>query len=129
MRLLVRWGLNTIAIVAIAYVVSAGFDPKVTFLGALGAGLLLGLLNTFARPLFMWLDLPINVVTLGLFTLVLNAAILEILAWLMKGSFHAKNIGWALLLALLISVVTTLINIVIGGDGARTSRGRARSYR
>jgi putative membrane protein len=121
MRLLLRWAINTLAILATAYLLKPAFDPRVTLWAAAGAGLLLGLLNTFVRPLFKWLSLPINIVTLGLFTLVINGAIVQILSWLMGNAFHVKNFGWAILAALVISIITSIINIIVGGDGRANS--------
>jgi putative membrane protein len=122
MRLLLRWVINTAAILATAFILRPAFDPKVTLWGAVAAGLLLGLLNTFVRPLFRWLSLPINILTLGLFTLVINGAIVQILSWLMGDAFHVRNFGWAILVALLISIITSLINIIVGGDSRREDR-------
>ena len=122
MRLLLRWVINTAAILATAFILRPAFDPKVTLWGAVAAGLLLGLLNTFVRPLFRWLSLPINILTLGLFTLVINGAIVQILSWLMGDGFHVRNFGWAILVALLISIITSLINIIVGGDNKRDYR-------
>ena len=119
MRLLLRWVINTAAILATAFILRPAFDPKVTLWGAVAAGLLLGVLNTFVRPLFRWLSLPINILTLGLFTLVINGAIVQIISWLMPLSFHVKNFGWAILVALLISIITSVINILVGGDNKR----------
>jgi len=125
-RLLIRWAINTIAIVGAAYLL-----PAVTlssWRSALVAGLLLGILNTFVRPLFRLLTLPINVLTLGLFVLVTNGFILMILDWLMKG-FDIGGFFWAIVAAAIISVITTLINIVIGGDKRSSHRGSGRSRR
>jgi putative membrane protein len=122
MRLLLRWVINTAAILATAFLLRPAFDTKVTIWGAVAAGLLLGLLNTFVRPVFRLLSLPINILTLGLFTLVINGAIVQILSWLMGDAFHVKNFGWAILVALLISVITSVINIIVGGDDKRGDR-------
>jgi putative membrane protein len=124
MRLLLRWGINMVAILAAAYLLRPAFDPSVTLWAAVAAGLLLGLLNTFVRPLFKWLSLPINVLTLGLFTLIINGAIVQILSWLMGDKFHIRNFGWAILVALMISIVTSIINIIVGGDSRRNDRQR-----
>jgi putative membrane protein len=122
MRLLLRWAINTVAILATAYLLKPAFEPRVSLWAAVGAGLLLGLLNTFVRPLFRWLSLPINILTLGLFTLVINGAIVQILSWLMGDAFHVNSFGWAVLVALVISIITSIINIVVGGDSRREGR-------
>lgn len=119
MRLLLRWAINTLAVLATAYLLRPAFEPRVTLWAAVCAGLLLGLLNTFVRPLFKWLSLPINILTLGFFTLVLNAVIVQILSWLIGDAFHVNNFGWAILVGLVLSIVTSIINIIVGADGQR----------
>jgi putative membrane protein len=71
MKLLVRWLLLAAALLLVAHV-----SPGVTITGfgtALGAALVLGLLNTLVRPLLVLLTLPVTVLTLGLFLFVINA--------------------------------------------------------
>src|SRR5665811_383778 len=111
MRLLIRWIVNTVAIVVAAYLL-----PQVTLDGwkaALVAGLLLGFLNTFVRPVFRLLALPLSILTLGLFILVVNGFVLWILDWLMEG-LKIDGFIWDIAAALIISVVTTIVNVVTG---------------
>lgn len=122
MRLLIRWAINTIAIVGAAYVLPA--VTLTSWKSALVAGLLLGILNTFVRPIFRLLTLPINVATLGLFMLVTNGLILKILDWLMTG-LQIKGFLWAVVAAAIIAVITSVINILVGDDEKRSAkRGR-----
>ena len=121
MRLLIRWAINTIAIVGAAYVLPA---VTTSWKSALVVGLLLGILNTFVRPIFRLLTLPINVATLGLFLLVTNGLILKILDWLMTG-LQIKGFLWAVVAAAIIAVITSVINILVGDDEKRSAkRGR-----
>lgn len=84
MALLVRWVLNTAALYAVAL-----FVPGIDFTGSFPmlfvASLVLGLLNAIVRPVLFVLTLPITIVTLGLFILVLNAAMLGLTAWMVEG--------------------------------------------
>jgi len=77
------------------------------------AGLVLGLINAFIRPLFILLTLPITVVTLGFFLLVINAAMVGLVAWLLPG-MHLTGFWSALGTSLVVSVVSW-----IGGTLAR----------
>ena len=73
MRLLLAWLINAVALVAVAYLV-----PGITvdgFVTALVAALVLGLLNTFIRPLLVLLTLPVTILTLGLFIFVINGLV------------------------------------------------------
>lgn len=71
------------------------------------AGLVLGLVNALLRPVLVVLTLPITLVTLGLFLLVINAAMVGFVAWLMPG-MHVAGFWPALGTALIVSVVTWL---------------------
>lgn len=122
MRLLIRWAINTVAIVLAAYILPA--ISVESWKSALVAGVLLGILNTFVRPIFRLLTLPINVATLGLFVLVTNALILMILDWLMAG-LKIDGFLWAIVAAVIIAIVTSIINILVGDDNKQSSkRGR-----
>jgi len=87
------------------------------------AGVLLSILNTFVRPIFRLLTLPINVATLGLFILVTNALVLAILDWLMAG-LKIDGFLWTVVATVIIAVITTVINILVGGDERSSKRAR-----
>ena len=82
----------------------------------LGAALLLGIFNAVVRPLLVILTLPITVVTLGLFLLVINAAMLGLVAW-MFDDFTIAGFGSALLGAMVVSVTGWLASYFIGPRG------------
>lgn len=80
------------------------------------AGLLLGLVNAVVRPLVFILTLPITLITLGLFLLVINSAMLGLVAWLLPG-FKLASFWSALWAAMLISVVSWIGAWLIGSKG------------
>ena len=82
----------------------------------LGAALLLGIVNAVVRPLLVILTLPITVLTLGLFLLVINAAMLGLVAW-MFDDFTIAGFGSALLGAMVVSVTGWLASYFIGPRG------------
>jgi putative membrane protein len=77
------------------------------------AVLVIGLLNTFIRPIIILLTLPVNVLTLGLFTLVINGFIFYLATMLVDG-FRVTGFAVALLAALLFSIVSFILNTVFG---------------
>ncbi|HQW87272.1 MAG TPA: phage holin family protein [Flavobacteriales bacterium] len=83
-------------------------------LTALLTAAVLGLLNAFVRPLLILFTLPVTVVTLGLFLLVINAAVVLLAAELVPG-FVVRNFWWALGFSLLLSVVESLLNTLDRG--------------
>jgi putative membrane protein len=82
----------------------------------LGAALLLGIVNAVVRPLLVILTLPITVLTLGLFLLVINAATLGLVAWMLD-SFTIAGFWPALLGAIVVSVTGWLASYFIGPRG------------
>jgi len=83
---------------------------------ALGAAVLLGLVNAFVRPVLLILTLPITLVTLGLFLFVLNGLCFWLVASVVKG-FHVAGFGSALLGALVVSVVSWVVTALISDSG------------
>lgn len=75
----------------------------------IAAPILLALANSYLRPLVVVLTLPINILTLGLFTLVINALMLKFVSWLIP-AFHVEGFWTAVGGALVISVVSTMLN-------------------
>lgn len=117
MRLILRWAINTLAILIVTWILP-GFHVDSVWIAVLAA-LLLGILNTFLRPILLVVTLPINILTLGLFTLVLNGLILQILDWILGSRMQIDNFWWAILAALLISIIAWLVNIVVGDKRGR----------
>jgi uncharacterized membrane protein YvlD (DUF360 family) len=76
---------------------------------------LLGILNAFVRPILMVIALPLVVLTLGLFYFVINALLLCLLSWLLP-FFHVDSFGYAFLGALLISVISLVLNGFTGNS-------------
>ncbi len=80
--------------------------------GAIVGSIFLGIINAVIRPLLIILTLPLNVVTLGLFTLVINGFMLWITSVTIKG-FEIHGFGWAILSALVFSILSFLISLLI----------------
>lgn len=80
------------------------------------AALLLGLVNSFVRPLMFFLTLPLTIVTMGLFIFVLNAAMFGLVA-AMLDNFHVSGFWSALFGAIIVSITSTVASWYIGPDG------------
>jgi len=117
-----RWAINTVAVLVAAHVVNGIHYDNAT--GLFVATLLLGLLNAFVRPLLMLLSLPLLVLTLGLFQLIINAALLYFVGSIVN-TFHVETFGTAVLGAFLISVISVLLGLLtgIGGSRVQVQRG------
>jgi len=112
--LLLRWLVLTVAILAAAYllngIVVAGF------FSAFAAAALLGVLNALLRPILLLITLPLNILTLGLFTFVINALLLMMVSGVI-GGLVVKGFGSALLASLIISLVSWLLTSLISDEG------------
>lgn len=102
------WILSALALLVTSRLVK-GFEIT-GFKGALWAAMVVGLLNVLIRPLLFILTLPVNIITLGLFTFVLNAAVLRMSAGLLR---DFKIDGW--LPAILGAVVLAVVNMIFQG--------------
>jgi len=75
----------------------------------------LGLLNAFLRPILLLFTLPINVLTLGIFTLFINAGLFSLASWLVKG-FSVAGFWNAFFGALVFSITSGLLNLIFNPD-------------
>jgi putative membrane protein len=124
-----RWSINLLAMV-IAGAVIPGIRIQSIGIGIVAAGFF-GIVNAVIRPVVLILTLPINLLTLGLFTLVVNAAMLKLVSDAVPG-FIVDSFSSAFIGALLISVISWVVNIFVGSDGSfvfikRIDKGNSRN--
>jgi Predicted membrane protein len=105
-RWVFRWLVNALALLAAAALLR-GVRVDTALAGFVAAGLL-GVVNVSIRPVLILATLPINVLTLGLFTFVINALMLMLVAWLVPG-FDIDGFWWSVAAALVLSVVNTVV--------------------
>ena len=111
MNWLIRLLLNGLAVVLTAYIL-----PGVSvedYGTALIVALILAIVNVLVKPILVILTIPITIVTLGLFLLVINAAIILFVDNLVSG-FYVSGFWWALLFSLILSVFNSLFNDLAG---------------
>jgi len=116
MRLLIKWLLSALALLAVAYIYSG--VQVTTYTSALLAAAVIGLLNMFMRPVLVVLTLPVTIVTLGLFLFVINALLFWAASGLLPG-FHVDGFVAALIGSLLYSILGLIIESALGGLFAR----------
>jgi len=106
-RTLIKWALFALALILIAKIV-----PGIAITGfvtALIAALVIGLVNILIKPIITILTLPINILTLGLFTFIINAALFALAAFFVPG-FQIGGFIPALIGSILFSILSMLIN-------------------
>lgn len=117
-RLLVRWALSAGAFIVIALLVPG---IHITWTAALLAAIVIGIINALVRPLLVVLTLPITVMTLGLFLLVLNAALFALVALLVPG-FRIDTIWAALGGSVLYWLAAWLIDVLLSDKRRKAAR-------
>jgi putative membrane protein len=78
----------------------------------LAVAIVLALINAYIRPVVLILTIPLNIVTLGLFTLVINALLLWFVSWLIP-AFHVDGFWTAFWAALVMSIISVLLNMLL----------------
>ena len=121
MRFIVFWGVNTLALwVADDLFDGITFDaPQSLFV----AGLMLAVVNSFLKPLLIILNMPISIVTLGMFVLIINALMLLLVAWIVPG-FVVAGFWPGFLVAIFVSVFSFMLNSLVGASKVRVRRIR-----
>ena len=107
MSLIIRFLLNGLAVVLTAYLLP-GVDVD-GYGTALIVALILSIVNVIVKPILVLLTIPITIVTLGLFLLVINAAIILFVDYLVEG-FFVDGFWWALLFSLILSIFNSLFD-------------------
>lgn len=112
MRILIAWAINALCLLALPWLMSS---VQVSGFGAaLVAALVIGLLNALIRPVLLVLTLPINLLTLGLFTFVLNGLMFWLAARVLEG-FSVAGFGSAILASILYSVISWAVSVLVLG--------------
>jgi putative membrane protein len=118
MYLVLRWFLNAALLLILARVLP-GFSVS-TLYAAIIAAAFIGVLNAVARPVLIILTLPINILSLGLFTLVINAAIILFVSSFVKG-FEVSSLNTAILAGILLWLFSWATNWLFKDTGKRYS--------
>ena len=130
-RFLQSWIINTLAVLVAVYIVKGLRFKDDSLWIPFVASLVLGILNAFLRPLIMLLALPLLLFTLGLFMLVINALLLWLVGWLLGDYFQVDSFWSALFGAVIISIVSLILNTLTGSGQSRIqvrrSSGNSRS--
>lgn len=113
MNLIIRLLVTAIVAFGLTYVLSgvhfAGFSTALVF------AIVLGILNLIVTPVLKLLGLPLTVLTLGLFSLVINAFVILIADYLVDG-MSVDGFWWALIFSVLLSVITSLVSGIITSE-------------
>lgn len=118
-QLLIRLVINAAALWVAAQVVPGvrlGEGPEVAVTSLLLVALIFGLVNALIKPIVKLVTCPAYILTLGLFTFIVNAAMLQLTAWISGGVLSIDRFLDALLGGIVISVVSTLLSIFVSDE-------------
>lgn len=119
-KFLQSWVINTLA-VGLACLIMHNHIHYQKPIHLLAASLLLGILNSVLKPVLMFLALPLLVFTLGLFMFVINALLLYFVGFLLRPYFSVDTFWSAFWGALIISVVSVILNSLTGTGNSRVT--------
>lgn len=121
MRFLIRWAINTLALFAAVWIVP-GIRLNSGWFSLIWLGLIFGLVNATIRPVLKFFTCPLILLTLGLFTLVINALMLSLTAWIgnLFGIELVIDGFWAAFWgALVVSVVSVFLSLFVREEKER----------
>jgi len=110
MKIILHLFLHTLAILIAAYVIPGVFVSG--WFVALSVAVVLGVLNTFLKPILLFLTLPVTIFTLGLFALVVNTALILLATWIVPG-FHITSFFTALLFGIILFFINAFFSILL----------------
>jgi putative membrane protein len=110
LSLILVWVLSAVALLLTSKMIK-GFEIQ-SFGSAMLASFVIGFLNMVLRPILLLLTLPLNILTLGLFTFIVNAIVLKSASGILKG-FSIKTWGDAILGAVVLAIVQLLIQFIL----------------
>jgi len=113
--IIIRWLTSTAAIILTSYLLNGIHIDG--FFSAFLAAAMLGILNALFRPIALLITLPINILTLGFFTFVINALMLQMASGIISG-FEVHGFAAAILGSLMISAISWLLNSFVDRRGA-----------
>lgn len=111
MGLVVSLIVNALAVAVAAYLLT----PHVHldgFMSAVIVAIIMAIINTFVKPIITLLTLPINLLTLGLFSFIINGILILFISGIVDG-FQVQNFGWAVIFSIVLSIISSLLGIIV----------------
>ena len=107
--MITRLIISTLAVLITSYTLDGvHVDP---WWWAVIVAIVLGFINSCIKPIVKFFALPVNILTLGLFTFVINALMVLLCSWLIGPHFAVANFWWALAFSIVLTVVNWLLHL------------------
>lgn len=123
-KFVIRWAINAVALYAAVWLVP-GIELRGDWTGIIWLALISGLLNALVRPVLKFLTCPLIILTLGLFTIVINTALLMLTSWIGQSLGIGLTVDgfWTAVLGSLVISVVSIIMSVIFRDELKGKKG------
>ncbi len=133
MGFIIRWIVTAVAVGVAVWIVPGIYVVGTnSAIAVVALALILSLINVSIKPILQILSLPISVITLGIFYLIVNALLLELAAWMTTGIFGTgiliDSFFSAFLGSIIISIVSVIVNSIIGGSSSNSYNRGYRQY-
>jgi len=118
-KLIIRLVINAAALWVAAQAVPGihlGEGPDVAVTSLLLVALIFGLINALIKPVVQLVTCPAYILTLGLFTFIVNALMLQLTAWISNGTLTISSFWDALVGGIVISIVSTLLSVFVADE-------------
>lgn len=109
MKILINWFISGLVIFVAAYLFQDRGVHVDSFFTALVIAVVLGIINAILKPILLLLTLPINVISLGLFTLIINAVLIMLATFFVPG-FSVDSFWWAIIFGAVLSLINWFVN-------------------
>lgn len=110
MGILIRLLINALAVLITSYILQSGVKVD-SFFDAVVVAVVLGIINAFIKPIVTILTLPINLLTLGIFSFIINGLFVLLVSRIVPG-FEVTGFVWAILFSIVLSLVSALLGLL-----------------
>ena len=122
-KFIIRWAINAVALFLAIYIVNATIGginlESSSWLAFVWMGLIFGLVNALFRPLLSLLTCPLIILTLGLFTIVVNTILFYLVGWfgsLFSAGYSVESFWAALFGSVLVSIASVILTLMFKGE-------------
>jgi len=116
--------IYAVSIVAVAYILPGITVVQDDIISVLIVGLVIGIVDTFIKPIVKFLSCPLMLLTFGLFAFVINGLMLQIADWLLGNTLNIDNFLWAMLGGFIMAIISAILERVFLSGSTKSKKRR-----
>ncbi len=116
--------IYAVSIVAVAYILPGITVVQDDIISVLIVGLVIGVVDTFIKPIVKFLSCPLMLLTFGLFAFVINGLMLQIADWLLGNTLNIDNFLWAMLGGFIMAIISAILERVFLSGSTKSKKRR-----